>query len=58
MFGFDSDVSAGLCCPRLVYQWVVVITCTCYVTSQRLVLLDLSVFGYLAFKDSFPSGAS
>jgi hypothetical protein len=28
------------------------------VTSQQLVLLDLSVFGYLAFKDSFPSGAS
>jgi hypothetical protein len=28
------------------------------VTSQRLILLDLSVFGYLAFEDSFPSGAS
>jgi hypothetical protein len=28
------------------------------VTSQRLVLLDLSVFGYLAFEDSFPSCAS
>jgi hypothetical protein len=28
------------------------------VTSQRLVLLDLSVFGYLAFKDSLPSSTS
>jgi hypothetical protein len=28
------------------------------VTSQRLVLLDLSVFGYLVFEDSFPSSAS
>jgi hypothetical protein len=28
------------------------------VTSQRLILLDLSVFGYLVFNDSFPSGAS
>jgi hypothetical protein len=29
-----------------------------FVTSQRLELLDLSVFGYLAFKDSLPSGVS
>jgi hypothetical protein len=28
------------------------------VTSQRLVLLDLSVFGYLAFKDLLPSSTS
>jgi hypothetical protein len=28
------------------------------VMSQRLVLLDLSVFGYLAFEYSFPSSAS
>jgi hypothetical protein len=28
------------------------------VTSQRLVLLDLSVFGYLAFEYSFPSSTS
>jgi hypothetical protein len=28
------------------------------VTSQRLVLLDLSVFGYLVFDDSLSSSAS
>jgi hypothetical protein len=28
------------------------------VTSQRLVLLNLSVFGYLAFDDSLPSSTS
>jgi hypothetical protein len=32
--------------------------CTHGVTSQRLVLLDLSVFGYLVFKDPLPSSAS
>jgi hypothetical protein len=31
---------------------------TMTVTSQRLVLLNLSVFRYLAFEDSLPSSAS
>jgi hypothetical protein len=37
---------------------VVVPLCVSGVTSQRLVLLDLSVFGYLAFEYSLPSRAS
>jgi hypothetical protein len=46
---------AGFLCSDLLDAKLPV---TVAVTSQRLVLLDLSVFSYLAFDDSLPSSAS